>query len=92
LVARAEGSLAIVGFVSAVVLAAWAFVSWTIIKDMSKKMTYSARIVVVLGARAIRGVEVSLLIIPEREVFPVPHIFQLESTWSPVESNFLNSF
>jgi len=65
LVGRVKGGLAVIRFVSTVVLAAWTFVLWTIVQDMSKKMTYSARIVMIFRARVVCGVEVSLFCIPE---------------------------
>ena len=56
---------AVVRFVSTVVLAVRAFILWTIINDMSKEMTYSARIVVIFGVKAMRGIKASLFFIPE---------------------------
>jgi len=58
-------SFAVVGLMSAVVLTVRAFISWTAVNDVSKKMTYSTRIVVIFRARAMRGIEASLFFIPE---------------------------
>ena len=61
---RMKRSLAVVRFMSTVVLAARAFISWTIVNDMSKEVTYSAGIVVIFGARVMRRIEVSFFFIP----------------------------
>ena len=64
-VARTKRSLAVVRLVSAIVFATRAFVSWTIVNDVSKEMTYSARIVVIFGARAMCRVKASFFFVPE---------------------------
>ena len=64
-VAGTERGLAVVRLMSAIALAARAFVSWTVVTDVSKEMTYSTRIVVIFGVRAMRRVEVLLFFVPE---------------------------
>jgi len=64
-VTRAKRGLAVIRFMSTVVLAARTIILWTIVNDVFKEMTYSAGIVVIFGMRAMRGVEASLFFIPE---------------------------
>jgi len=64
-VARTKRSLAVVRLVSAIVLATRAFVSWTVVDDVSEEMTDSAGIVMIFGARAMCRVEASLFFVPK---------------------------
>ena len=64
-IAGTERGLVVVGLMSAIVFAMRAFVSWTIVNDVSKEMTYSTRIVVIFGARVMRRVEASFFFVPE---------------------------
>jgi len=63
--AGTKRSLAVVRLMSAIVLATRAFVSWTVVDDVSKEMTYSTRIVMIFRARAMRRVKASFFFIPE---------------------------
>ena len=69
--------LAVVGFVSVVVLAVRTFVSWTVVNDVSKEMTYSTRIVMIFGARAVCRIEASFFFVPES---PFQHVLIIEKS------------